>query len=69
MSALETQTQFEDQKRTIHELQHQLADAEHQLIEAEILRKKLHNTILVSTFLHHYLHWYICNRTLSYVLL
>ncbi|XP_044462357.1 kinesin-like protein KIN-14C [Mangifera indica] len=46
LSALETQTQFEDQKRTIHELQHNLADAEHQLIEAEILRKKLHNTIL-----------------------
>lgn len=48
MSASETQTQFEDQKRTVHELQDRLADAEYQLIEAEKLRKKLHNTILVA---------------------
>ncbi|KAJ0017089.1 hypothetical protein Pint_10847 [Pistacia integerrima] len=46
MSASETQTQFEEQKRTVHELQDRLADAEYQLIEAEKLRKKLHNTIL-----------------------
>ncbi|KAJ4703279.1 Kinesin-like protein [Melia azedarach] len=46
LSALETRTEFEEQKRTVRDLQDRLAEAEHQLIEGENLRKKLHNTIL-----------------------
>ncbi|XP_050288816.1 kinesin-like protein KIN-14C isoform X2 [Quercus robur] len=46
LSASETRTEFEEQKRTVCELQERLADAEFQLIEGEKLRKKLHNTIL-----------------------
>lgn len=42
-----TMTEFEDQKQRMHELQERLADTEHQLCEGELLRKKLHNTILV----------------------
>lgn len=51
LSALETRTKFEEQKRTVRDLQDRLAEAEHQLIEGENLRKKLHNTILVKFFL------------------
>lgn len=47
MSASETRTEFEEQKRIVRELQDRLADAELQLTEGEKLRKKLHNTILV----------------------
>lgn len=47
MSAFETRTEFEAQKRLITELQNRLEDAEFKLIEGEKLRKKLHNTILV----------------------
>lgn len=50
MSALETRTGFEEQKKVICELQSRLADAELKIIEGEKLRKKLHNTILVSFF-------------------
>ena len=50
LSASETRTEFEEQKRTVCELQERLADAEFQLIEGEKLRKKLHNTILVILF-------------------
>lgn len=46
-SALETRTEFEGQKKHIYELQSRLADAEFKLVEGEMLRKKLHNTILV----------------------
>lgn len=47
LSALETKTEFEGQRKLISELQNQLEDAEFKLIEGEKLRKKLHNTILV----------------------
>ncbi|KAK7412227.1 hypothetical protein VNO78_03677 [Psophocarpus tetragonolobus] len=46
LSASETRTVFEDQKRIIHELQERLAEKEIQVIEGDKLRKKLHNTIL-----------------------
>ncbi|KAJ4726157.1 Kinesin-like protein [Melia azedarach] len=46
LSALETKTEFEEQKKLISELQSRLEDAEYKLIEGERLRKKLHNTIL-----------------------
>ncbi|KAK7846158.1 kinesin-like protein kin-14n [Quercus suber] len=45
-SALETRTEYEGQKKLINELQTRLADAEFKLVEGEMLRKKLHNTIL-----------------------
>ncbi|KAF3561436.1 hypothetical protein HID58_086692 [Brassica napus] len=41
-----TMTEFEDQKQRMRELQDRLADTERQLLEGEVLRKKLHNTIL-----------------------
>ncbi|XP_010434203.1 PREDICTED: kinesin-like protein KIN-14C [Camelina sativa] len=41
-----TRTEFEGQKHLLCELQNRLADMEHQLCEGELLRKKLHNTIL-----------------------
>lgn len=53
LSAAETRTDFEEQRRTVNELQERLADAEYQLIEGEKLRKKLHNTILVTLFGNH----------------
>ncbi|KAK0601440.1 hypothetical protein LWI29_024286 [Acer saccharum] len=46
LSALETRTEFEEQKNLIIELRDRLEDAEFKLIEGEKLRKKLHNTIL-----------------------
>ncbi|WOL04543.1 kinesin-5-like [Canna indica] len=46
VTASEAMTEYEEQKRTISNLQDQLADAEYQIVEAEKLRKKLHNTIL-----------------------
>lgn len=46
LSASETRTEYEGQKRIINELQDRLADTEFQLLEGEKLRKKLHNTIL-----------------------
>ncbi|CAL9185519.1 unnamed protein product [Musa hybrid cultivar] len=42
-------TEYEKQKNTIIDLQDHLAEAELQIIEAEKLRKKLHNTILELT--------------------
>jgi kinesin family member C1 len=50
LSFSETQTVFEDQKRTIGQLRERLAEKELQVIEGETLRKKLHNTILVNGF-------------------
>ncbi|XP_019090165.1 PREDICTED: kinesin-like protein KIN-14D [Camelina sativa] len=41
-----TMTEFAEQKQRLYELQDRLADTEHQLCEGELLRKKLHNTIL-----------------------
>ncbi|WZZ00416.1 hypothetical protein YC2023_072744 [Brassica napus] len=41
-----TMTEFEDKIKHMHELQDRLADTERQLFEGEVLRKKLHNTIL-----------------------
>ncbi|KAJ7948498.1 Kinesin-like protein [Quillaja saponaria] len=46
ISAVETRTEYEGQKKLVDELQRRLADAEYKLIEGEKLRKKLHNTIL-----------------------
>ncbi|KAJ9671975.1 hypothetical protein PVL29_025565 [Vitis rotundifolia] len=46
LSAMETRTEYEEQKKLIHDLQNRLADAEIKIIEGEKLRKKLHNTIL-----------------------
>ncbi|XP_016464861.1 kinesin-like protein KIN-14N [Nicotiana tabacum] len=46
MSALETKTEYEEQKKMIFDLQQRLADAETKVVEGEKLRKKLHNTIL-----------------------
>ncbi|PON61489.1 Kinesin-like protein [Parasponia andersonii] len=46
LSALETRSEHEEQKNLISELQSRLADAEFKVIEGEMLRKKLHNTIL-----------------------
>ncbi|PNY09833.1 kinesin-1-like protein [Trifolium pratense] len=46
LSALQTRTMFEEQKRIIRELRDQLTDKEFQVVEGEKLRKKLHNTVL-----------------------
>ncbi|KAF2303618.1 hypothetical protein GH714_020176 [Hevea brasiliensis] len=46
LSTEEARTEFEEQRRTTRDLQERLMEAEHQLIEGEKLRKKLHNTIL-----------------------
>ncbi|KAJ6724344.1 KINESIN-LIKE PROTEIN KLP-3 [Salix viminalis] len=46
LSAFETKTEFEDQKKLISELQNRLEDAELKIIDGEKFRKKLHNTIL-----------------------
>lgn len=46
LSTIETKVKFDEQKRTIVELQERLENAELQLSEGEQLRKKLHNTIL-----------------------
>ncbi|XP_010931849.1 kinesin-like protein KIN-14H isoform X2 [Elaeis guineensis] len=46
LTAIETMTEYEGQKKTVKDLQERLADAEFQILEAEKLRKKLHNTIL-----------------------
>lgn len=48
LSTLETRAEYEGQKKLISELQTRLADAEFKLIDGEMLRKKLHNTILVN---------------------
>lgn len=50
LSSMETRAEFEEKQRVAQELQERLAEAEHQLIEGEKLRKKLHNTILVLLF-------------------
>ncbi|XP_042490164.1 kinesin-like protein KIN-14C isoform X2 [Macadamia integrifolia] len=46
LSVLQTRTEYEEQKKVIEDLNNCLADAELQIIEADKLRKKLHNTIL-----------------------
>ncbi|KAJ8747516.1 hypothetical protein K2173_009253 [Erythroxylum novogranatense] len=46
LSAFETRTEFEAQKKLICDLQGRLEDAELKLVEGEKLWKKLHNTIL-----------------------
>nr|GEV52957.1 hypothetical protein [Tanacetum cinerariifolium] len=45
---LEIRTGYEEQMRANSELQFRLAEAEVKLVEGESLRKKLHNTILVT---------------------
>lgn len=40
-------TEYDEQKKTVKDLQECLADAEFQILESEKLRKMLHNTILV----------------------
>jgi kinesin family protein C1 len=47
VTAIEAMTGYEEQKGTIKDLEERLAYAEFQIIEADKLRKKLHNTILV----------------------
>ncbi|XP_074568628.1 kinesin-like protein KIN-14H [Curcuma longa] len=46
LTAIEVITEYEEQKKTVIDLQDRLADAELQIVEAEKIRKKLHNTIL-----------------------
>ncbi|XP_022954623.1 kinesin-like protein KIN-14C [Cucurbita moschata] len=46
LSAFQTRSEYEEQKRYTSDLQSRLADAELQITEGEKLRKKLHNTIL-----------------------
>lgn len=46
VTAIEAMTGYEEQKVTIKDLEERLAYAEFQIIEADKLRKKLHNTIL-----------------------
>ncbi|KAM7254766.1 hypothetical protein ACFE04_020007 [Oxalis oulophora] len=46
LTASETMTEYNEQRRRLADLQERLADAERQLLEGENLRKKLHNTIL-----------------------
>ncbi|KAM3370501.1 hypothetical protein ACQJBY_018056 [Aegilops geniculata] len=46
VTAIEAMTGYETQKETIKDLEERLAYAEFQIIEADKLRKKLHNTIL-----------------------
>lgn len=48
LSTAESRTEFEELRRTTRDLQERLMEAEHQLIDGEKLRKKLHNTILVT---------------------
>lgn len=48
LSAFQTRSEYEEQKRYTSDLESRLADAELQIIEGEKLRKKLHNTILVT---------------------
>lgn len=67
LSVSETRTVFEDQKRIIRELHERLADKEFQVIEGEKLRKKLHNTILVNSFLTK-ICYHLKNSYLSYQL-
>jgi len=45
---LETMTEYENQKKMLKSLQSRLEEAEQQILDGEKLRKKLHNTILVS---------------------
>jgi kinesin family protein C1 len=49
--ALETMTEYENQKKMMENLQSRLEEAEQQILDGEKLRKKLHNTILVRNFL------------------
>lgn len=51
LSTSEIRTEFEEQKRVVSELHERLGDVEYQINEGEKLRKKLHNTILVSKFI------------------
>ncbi|XP_058091957.1 kinesin-like protein KIN-14D [Magnolia sinica] len=46
LTALEKMSEYEQQKKDLEDLRMQLADADFQIIEAEKLRKKLHNDIL-----------------------
>ncbi|RWW15840.1 hypothetical protein GW17_00020299 [Ensete ventricosum] len=52
LTATETMTEYEEQKKTVKNLQERLVDAELQIVEAEKLRKKLHNTILVLVLIY-----------------
>ena len=47
LTALETMTEYENQKKILESLQSRLEEAEQQILDGEKLRKKLHNTILV----------------------
>lgn len=51
LTSSEIRTEYEGQKEMISKLEDQLREKEGQLNEGERLRKKLHNTILVSFFL------------------
>ena len=47
LMASETMSEYLQQKRALNDLQNRVAEQEFQILEAEKLRKKLHNTILV----------------------
>lgn len=42
----------ESHRRVVQDLKNRVSDAEQKIIEAERLRKKMHNTILVLAALH-----------------
>ncbi|KAG6475420.1 hypothetical protein ZIOFF_064640 [Zingiber officinale] len=46
LTTIEVIAEYEEQKKTVIDLQDRLANAELQIVEAEKIRKKLHNTIL-----------------------
>ncbi|XP_057790680.1 kinesin-like protein KIN-14N isoform X1 [Salvia miltiorrhiza] len=46
LSAMETRSEFEENKSLILELKSRLADADIKIVEGEKIRKKMHNTIL-----------------------
>ncbi|KAL5972829.1 hypothetical protein ACLOJK_039635 [Asimina triloba] len=46
ITAVEKMSEYEKQRKEIEDLRRQLADADFQIVEAEKLRKKLHNEIL-----------------------
>lgn len=51
MSAMATRSEFEEQKALIIDLKNRLAEADVKILEGEGLRKKLHNTILVLSYM------------------
>lgn len=48
LTTFEKMNEFEEQKQTIIDLKSRVEEAELKFVEGEKLRKKLHNTILVT---------------------